>query len=690
VTVPVAYSPTVSPAMRGTAELLAQPLRTQGRGDRHKETLALSAVLLDHGVQPTELPALVADVAHRAGWDVEHHRKNAEDSVQRASMNLGMRRDVLPGTLLAVERIFNVPVPDDVLPIDEVSKRLFRAIFRAPDGVSVIVAACGIGKSEQARRVAIARSRAQKKRSRRTVISAPTNDLAKEYVERLRAEGAKVLRVFGPTSLPGEHDGYECRFRKAAASLSNGGQSVRWNLCDGRGHTPCEHRDECKAYEGQEGDEGAEIIIGNHGLLGELDGRAGKSGLLVLDEPPSVMGDEVLSLKDLTDARKHLDAFIWEHAGPLGDVIDTLVEWLPNATLRETISLNDVITFELDVVELLTDERGTRHKVPTIHPSHVSAMRTAHRHALNIGHASKVLRAVCWALRQDDVVAAVYEATDGTRYLALTGMREDLADVLRRDGRVVLMAADADLFAPAYERVVGVDVPVTRLRARDGCAVRRVNLWTTNANRKNWLALKRSPAGALSHAIDVALEHTTADKVLVVTFKAMAKQVTKLVPPGVVVKHYGAMRGLDGFKGFGAVITLGDYLVNVDHVHRTGVGDDLEARSTELCAAELEQAHGRLRTVHRSSSCVQVHVGRVTPRGWPEDVERVLVRDGRPRGVRADTGALGRAIKAAGGVSAAAREMGVSRAMVRHWVQGKRAATQVVTDFVSKYAETHA
>ncbi|WP_437498241.1 hypothetical protein [Sorangium sp. So ce1099] len=57
---------------------------------------------------------------------------------------------------------------------------------------------------------------------------------------------------------------------------------------------------------------------------------------------------------------------------------------------------------------------------------------------------------------------------------------------------------------------------------------------------------------------------------------------------------------------------------------------DWERRYEALCAAELEQAHGRLRTVHRTRPARMLHVGNVVPGGWRDAEVREPV-GGRPK-----------------------------------------------------------
>jgi hypothetical protein len=259
------------------------------------------------------------------------------------------------------------------------------------------------------------------------------------------------------------------------------------------------------------------------------------------------------------------------------------------------------------------------------------------------------------------------------RYLALTGVRTDLAEAMRREGRTVVMAADAHLYLEHYRTMLGYEPRYLALAAPDGVAVRRVALRARRANRTEWLVRGRRPAGLLEQAL--VLARNAGPRVAVVTFQALESWVRERAP-GVDVGHYGALRGLDRWKQHDALITLGDPLPNLDHVART-TDEDTSERARALACAELEQAHGRLRTVHRTTPCTQIHVGALVPDGWRAPVEEVdPTEGGRPVAPPVDLGELEALVRAAGGIRAAARAVGVSHVAVLRWVRGERVPAQ--------------
>lgn len=133
---------------------------------------------------------------------------------------------------------------------------------------------------------------------------------------------------------------------------------------------------------------------------------------------------------------------------------------------------------------------------------------------------------------------------------------------------------------------------------------------------------------AVEAALSAALGHPGAADAWVARGQeasALAPLVERLQPilarlPGTLeLAHYGDLRGLDQWKDADALVTLGDPVQNLGAVRHDAmfIGlPDPDERVHGLTRAELEQAHGRLRTVHRTKPARSLHVGRVLPGGW--------------------------------------------------------------------------
>jgi hypothetical protein len=310
---------------------------------------------------------------------------------------------------------------------------------------------------------------------------------------------------------------------------------------------------------------------------------------------------------------------------------------------------------------------------PPIEPHHIDRLRTDRDVARNIGDASRVLRAL-WNVCQEGAVYATRVEERSTKHgskrvLLITGMRQELADALGASHPTVVLDANADLQVPIYQRVIAarelggvprdIDALALRFRyrefyAQDGAHVERTMvMW--GASRKAWFIdgqLTDGFVNAVERAVRWALEQPSTQRVCLVSFvgvevalraaqgdataaqawesmgqdpAALPVLVERLRPvlarlPGTLeLAHYGAIRGLDHWRDCDALVTLGDPIQNLGSVRHDAafIGlPDPDARVHGLARAELEQAHGRLRTVHRSKPARMLHIGRVLPGGW--------------------------------------------------------------------------
>lgn len=655
----------------------------------HQLSLCLSAALLHRGVAPEAVPSIVSEATARAGWTAPHpghYHRNASDTVSRWASGDTVRADVPPTWVPVLDELTNTP-SDTGPSLSDQQARLARALREAPPGLSVVRCPCGFGKTHTARQIAAERAAGGK----RTTISVPTNELAQQIAADLRAAGVAVRRVFGPLSVPGPHGGHACAYHAAASALASGWQSVSWELCQGRKRAPCPHLETCPAAEGAEGPEDALVVVGNHSLLSRQVGLTGQTGLLVVDEPPDVLEDHVIDDGDLAEA---LEQAAWFKDGHLLEPAVVLARnWLVQAPLDAAHDLSEVdvecdpfLSRGYDLGELLkiagTDDVATaargavpKHALaPVIQQHQVTASRLDPVAASRLGRASRVLTLLYRALTDPGVRVVVFEGfRSGVRRMSFVSVDRQLAAALYHEGSVVVTAADAHLYHQHFERTVSYDVPLVTLTAPDGARVRRVLLEHRRVNRRT----KPSEA-SIREALDLAAAE--GPLVALVTFQLWTKWARRVVtawaedrgalaPP---VRHYGGLRGLDTWKAYDGLVTVGDPIPNLNAVSRTGA-EDVEARAVDLARAELEQAHGRLRTIHRTTPCTIVHVGRLVALGWPETFEHHLPSVGGrpPREKVATTAELEELVKRGGGQRATARRVGVTPKTVRRWVRGE-------------------
>jgi hypothetical protein len=693
---------------------LAGPIGAIPKG-RHELFLALcGAVLSQRRVPPEQLVAfathladLVGDTA-RVPWMAR--RDAATIARDTARKWLGKRR--LKGYATLVELHPTVaaaiaPAPEPAPAADpappstdlaEVTRRLTEAIRSAPDGLTVLRAQCGLGKTHAARAIAVERALrgGTRKLNTKTAIAVPTHALAVQVTADLRAAGVAVRRLFGPLSVPGEHEGYECRFRAAGAALAEGGQSVRRLYC-----TSCEYEPTCAATAGAEGPDDARIIVGPHALLAELDAEAGATGLLVVDEPPSVVDDELFTLAQIVDAESTLTAhFQTRYAICMAPALRAVRHWVelaehpPSSFAPGPLSRAMATGVDAALLDAAFNAAGVtsaedavatalqRDQSPPLSPSAVGMSRSSPTFAHRLGAASRLLRAVHRALTRPGYVAQLVDFEE--RRLAITGLWAPLERALSREGRIVVMAADAHLYVPAYERCVGYPLAdrVHDFSAGDGAPIERT-LLMARAHRRGFTAALDGMVAAVD---DWVRQDPATRRVGVVTFKRHADAVRAALQAkwndliDVDVRHYGAVRGLDAWREFDAVVTLGDPLPNLDAAARSSLDAEAAAR------AELEQAHGRLRTVHRRTPGRQLHVGRLMPGGWREPVTVRQLLGGQRKRAPADVLALELQVKACGGPMAVARALGISRSTVNRWLAGENAPDAAAAEWLSQAA----
>ena len=111
-------------------------------------------------------------------------------------------------------------------------------------------------------------------------------------------------------------------------------------------------------------------------------------------------------------------------------------------------------------------------------------------------------------------------------------------------------------------------------------------------------------------------------------------------PGEIVFGHYGAVRGLNSMADVDALITLGDPWPHLGDARNDaaflGLAQAWQQRLEAMCRAELEQAHGRIRPVHRARPGRALHVGTVLPSGYGWTSGSVEMRS-MPRGPRSET-----------------------------------------------------
>jgi hypothetical protein len=735
----------------------------------HTLFMALAGALLARSAPPEHVPALCRAISLATGADTrtDDRERAARSTVekqmagQRITGSGELRRRwpqvaaalddaTARGSEARLRALAAAPSATAAMPVAEATAALEDAIRRAPDGLTLISAECGLGKTAAAVRIAAERA-AKPYRSpdatgerapaqSKTSISVDKNKLAKQVARDVALAGTKVRRLFGPLSVKGADGKPECRYYDIARPLVAGGQAMQWELCQGRGQEPCEYLELCTAYGGAEGPPDARVTIGPHALLGQLNAEAGSTGLLVIDEPPDVLETTVLSLQKLDAASQILRAFDGRYIGALTPALAGVRAWVAElGELDAPTELADAVRFCARVIKQEDLEQARRSSgcegdavecaraapfpegrsgiAPPIQSAYLAMARKSIEWACAIGDASKVLRAIYRALASVAPVAARIEQRN-ERVLILTGAREPFVDALRREGAVVVSDANAELHAPIMAKVVGYDPPHHRFSAVDGAPIERTLIRCRSATRTQWLpkgqlAVDASLVGAVRVLFEWVKEDPAAKRLGLITMlpielalraalepdnreldakwtnahqslQVLAEVRGKLGPvirswPGqILFGHYGAVRGLNTMADVDCLATLGDPWPNLgamkNDVAFLGLADAWEQRLEDSCRAELEQAHGRIRAVHRTRSGRALHIGGVLPggSGWSSgnvQIRRLL--GGAPKATSVmDANELELVIGALGGVRAAARVLDCDPKTVRRYREG--------------------
>lgn len=541
----------VGPELAARVARLAAPIAVRPPSPRHELFLALSGALLGRGVEPGELPALIRAVAIAANDPrVADRHTAARTTASRKATGLKVAgwsrlQKLWPEVAAAVDDAFPRPElpepPRQNIEAQKAAEELEQAIRNAPDGLSVIAAACGLGKTRAAERIAIERALLQASRGTHTSISVPTHKLALEIYGRFVAASVLARRYFGPLSLMGADGRPECRFHSLAWWLVQGRQSMQWELCLGRGKKPCPYKATCKAFGGAEGPTDARITVGPHQLIGDLDGAAGTTGLLVIDEPPSLVVTEVLTAKDLEEARACGHFFGHRYKTAMRPVLRALAAWVAGeAELDEVYSVSHAVqrtaqaasAFPLEVewaieethidctgdtgIDIVEAARAAHYpdaksSSPPLKRDVVERLRFDIPRAKQLSKASKTLYVVHHALASEANVTIRVVEKDGHRVALVTHANEAMERALNRAGQVIVTDANAELHLDAMRTMVGYEPPLKAFDAGDGAAIQRTHIRTLGATRRSWFAHGRLVPeagfiGAVRAAVDWILE----------------------------------------------------------------------------------------------------------------------------------------------------------------------------------------
>ena len=759
-----AFVETCPPAWQGAADAAGEAIMLHVTRDWRRCYLALAGALLDRGCPPGAVPGVIAR-AHLVdpAWVdlLEGRMEIARSTALRWISGLAVIGDAVlrkefPAVAEAIDTVTVSPTEARVrrelaapcaapIPVAEAVAIIAQEI-EAPFGVVLIEAPPGTGKThavaDRARRLPTITSRAAA--GARIAIAAPRHDLAEQTAAKLPG---RTLHLFSPPSLLGDDGKPVCLYADSARALAKGRQSVRFELCEGRGKPAqaCEMVDTCPAKEGMQGNPKGNMVVGVHGLVRQLRAYAGAAGTLFIDEPEEITEVTELTLDNLDTARRYLDAFTDRYASAMAPMLAAFTAWVREVgpvegalmTVQDAVraAAHAVPGSDLEAAGIdPSEDLGTaillaalgaipedaKRKAPALRWLSIVRARANPARASEIGDASRVLDLLWRAVTDRVAPAARIDERRGERTASIVGINADYLCGLSHDN-VVVLDANAGLHAAAVEKVLGFAPKLVRLAVADGAPIARTLLACGGATRSSWLprgapdwssgilsALRaavgwilreratRSVGFMAPKVVAAALEHTLhpdapgpvtrwghSRRALSRAREALDPILAPLAGVEVIVGHYGALEGLDHMADCDATVTFMDPRPNLgtETLRAEFLGLDPAGRVDDLAAAELQQAHGRLRTIHRTRPGRQLHVGALIPAGWAGlevSVERLSV--GRPKTIAAMSPEEFREHRTALGLSAreCARDLRITHTAVARYEDGQRAVPEDV------------
>jgi hypothetical protein len=303
--------------------------------------------------------------------------------------------------------------------------------------------------------------------------------------------------------------------------------------------------------------------------------------------------------------------------------------------------------------------------------------------------------------------STTWEVEGDETVIKATFVNRSLEAALRRSGPTVLL--DATFDAMAVQRLVAPrSVAERAVDVADAASMSRVVVYWGQSTRR-WTLPNGGPdwgviGPVLAHGIRLVREWD-ARIVLVVAAKVIAEALrghltgaAHVSHPGgggavdafalsggrLLIAHFGNLRGRNEFDGvtwqaLDAVLSLGDPIPNIGAMEAEakvlGLDEhERDARIRSIAAAELAQAHGRLRAPRRTRPALSLHYGQIIPAGWhPGNARLEVLPPGRPPVVGVmSVDELAAAAAGVGGVAGLARASGISRTTLSDLIKGRR------------------
>lgn len=565
--VPGNWSRELPAAWGPRCDQIAQACAHVPLGSRHEFYRHLAGGLCHLRVPLQYIPTVIESIAARAGHNGPHHNKTARDTVYRHADGLavtGIRtiQNKYPEVAELLAEIGIKPRAPRVVEQQEAAKakavpptrlqvvqgELLLEMLFGPLGITIIQIECGGGKTYIAQQAAAERASQCKRTetgripsSGRTIISSDTHQLVLQTARGINERHQlPIYRGYGPASLHEEDGTPVCRYHESAKVLAGAHISVNQALCLGNGRNKCEYFDGCRAREGWEGEEDAAIVLTVHAKMAAATGHHGKKALLIIDEPPSAIENEVLNERDLEITLKTLGAFERRYANALEPLVHVARAWVQQAPLNlvdyNLLQLCEMVGNQVPFQALKAASAATQWGL--IGESSTDILECAVR-ALSEKTSSNVLPIQVYELVQarkyparaktlataSKVLYVLYQAARGITAATKPLLRAEIGrehnavrfvypnhqyrTVLQTQHRTLLLDANGSLQVPMIKALTGLEPALKKFSIEDNAPIERCILPYATATRASWQpygvplwnnGITRALARAIEHA----------------------------------------------------------------------------------------------------------------------------------------------------------------------------------------------